>query len=387
MGLFSDILASRGGSSSSSAPAGSVDYPDYVANAYYQLLTGWREDVDMGAGTLEDLSPFHEGTHDAQGAVTPPDQPSAGWTNIMDEVMALMDGTVGGGAGSGGNPYESTLNTTIVATNPTTQLALADTEFDVVQDYGNNLDTVEDYKRFAAAAAEAYDENIGELPAISYDPDLQGLKDAFERQQMGALQRAVNRMHAGMSDVNAVHTSSFIVGDAILETEAAANRDAYARQLDLQAEQFRAQLEAQDQTNRDNRRIKLAAMENGASIMANLHQLELATGQFRSQMQFDLTRANIAADQEEQSNQIDLELAAASWEVDTLTRGMNAIGSIGGTAVIPGKLTPGQHALAQFAPSVGLAVSLATAGLGPVGIAAGFLIPQVLGTRAATGSF
>ena len=70
------------------------------------------------------------------------------------------------------------------------------------------------------------DDLLGDLTAIKAnadtiidDDDIQALVDAFESDTLPEYQRNVSRFLAGMSDINAVNSSAFLFGMAILESE------------------------------------------------------------------------------------------------------------------------------------------------------------------------
>lgn len=349
-GGFVDRLFDGG---SSSAPAGAVDYPPEIKDLYTTLMHG-----TTSGGTPIDV--------DASGNVPT-------WVSLMSEMQALI---------AAGAPQAA-----LTAINPATELTKMTDEFALMQAFGNQLDTVTTYEELVDVAAQAVESYLEAPPDIAGMIDTSEIKASFERAQKPQLMRAINRFTAGMAEVNSVHSSAFLVGLANLETEAMANVDSFSRQLDLQVDQTNRQIEGQIAASGDRNRLKIAGIESAMNMMLQLKSLEFGTNQFRSQMQFELSRADVVAKSQEQQDQLNLDLADDRWNTDIMMQAVSTIGVIGGTTVVPGKLTPLQHAFSQLGPGIGLAVAVAGAGAGGLGIAAAALVPIILGTVANTRGF
>ncbi len=338
----------------SSAPAGAVDYPAEIKDLYTILMYGTKTDSGLFATDVVGKQPV-------------------GWNSLMTEIQDLIDL---------GAPQAA-----LTAISPTVELTKMTDEFALMQAFGNKLNAVGDYEEFLDIAVQAVEGYLEAPPDIAEMINTDDVKASFERAQKPQLLRSINRFASGMADVNSVHSSSFVIGLANLETEAQANVDSFARQLDLQSDQVNRQIQGQIAASADRNRLKIAGIESAMSMMLQLKSLEFGTNQFRSQMQFELSRADIIAQTQEQQDQLNLNLADVRWSTDLLMQGVSTIGSIGGTAVIPGKLTPLQHAFSQLGPGIGLAVAVAGAGGGGAAIAASALLPIILGTVANTRGF
>lgn len=221
------------------------------------------------------------------------------WLTEVDAVIA--------GAVVGDNPY-----TTAYAYNPDTEIqdmetALAswNTEIAAIApetDWQSYFDTVKTKLDATIFSSTAVDDTV----------------NAYETAQQPAYFRAINRFTGGMSDINAVHNSSFIIGLALIEND-----------FQNSIAGFRAQIEGQ------NDRIRVGALIQATQDVMRLAQLHYGLLGSYTQVQTQISAATITAKKEQFEADLGIDVNWALWDFIPYERGGAVLASISGAPSMP----------------------------------------------------
>lgn len=184
------------------------------------------------------------------------------------------------------------------------------------------LDPDSAYTSAAATVAAAYDAEVSTSAAID------DAVEAFESAQMPAFQRSVSRFNAAMSTINAVHTSSFLGGNAILE-----------RGLQDLLADYRAKLELQRQEQRSQ------SIVTGIGLVLDVARFQLEAGRLATQIRQELSKFNIIANGDYIGNQLKVDTEAELWNLSLLQH-VRATNNISGSPTVVGDVPAWQSALA-----------------------------------------
>ncbi|MDI6785070.1 MAG: hypothetical protein QMD92_00015 [bacterium] len=157
----------------------------------------------------------------------------------------------------------------------------------------------------------------------------------------------IPEFEAGMRDINAVQTSSFVLGKSML----------YAR-VGLEA-------------------AKLALMNTNQAVDLTMRYGETLRGQLAAQM--DYSKIVIIAYKEQLEKQIDIDAEEAKWPFFEFREAGALLGSIGGSAAMQGAGKPNPMASALGGAMAGAATGAAVTAGNPLGALAGAVIGGVGG--------
>jgi hypothetical protein len=257
----------KGGGGGSS---GTSDFPDYMKAAH----GGWLD--DNGADTL------------------------------TNSVTALIE------AAHGSSPY--TGETAYAPDSDITAFLLELTEFDTVVDA---LSEETDWTSFMGTATSEIDDNV--ISDASLDAEI-AANDAIIDDRITA--EILPRFQAGMRDINAVISSSFVVGKAVIESFAQRDKDKFAGDLRLAGYGQRNEM----------------IMRGGKDIISLLG-LRL---EFLKQVAHVTTedyRIKAVLKKEELQEQLDIDERDGKWDLEMFAYGNNVLASISGAAIGTGKET------------------------------------------------
>ncbi len=221
--------------------------------------------------------------------------------------------------------------------------------------------------------------------------DVDDLVDAFEQDSQDAYFRSINRFTGGMVDVNAVHTSSFVIGLGLMEAQFLNSIMRFRAELEsgqfgnilnayvntsvgLSTAQIQAFLGAYSDylraymQNASNRSLTLAqSMQLMAGMLAN----NLDVNRSLATLKVEKERFTIGSLVEQSAKDLEMDILDARWPLELYQAGGNMLSAIHGTAVTHERTTnPGSGGW-----SGALSGSVAGAGLGnqllPGGIGAG----------------
>lgn len=259
---------------------------------------------------------------------------------------------------------------------------------------------------YTAALAKP-DDLPREQAVIVEDVDIEAAATEFDRDNLPALMRSINRMTGPMASINAVHSSTFVLGIAKLEGEHLKRVDKQRDELKNKGKLAKQQLQAQaDMREREiksiearERRMLVAvnqridkdsehkenmtiAQQRADAVLRMVHMLtvKVDSGKGASALQAEIAR--ITGDAYHRQADTDLEISEhdALWDLQQYTPLANFMAAIMGAPMQPKGLSKGQAVVsgalsgASFASMIGgAAVEGSAMGAvgGPMGMAIG----------------
>lgn len=216
---------------------------------------------------------------------------------------------------AGASPYNAAF-----AYDPDTDIDEAQARMAAYVEIIDNLDPDDDIEAFFTSAATLVDDEL--LP----DTYITDAATAFEVTNKPGYLREVQNFTAGMSDINAVHNSAFIIGLAIMETQFDAQKSMFVANFKMQREQLRANSILQVTT-----------------LMASAYQLRLSTLNQAAGMQLENARFVVAAKQNQYDKDLEIDVRDLLWDFDVLDRGGMVLGAINGAPAAPNPPGPMQQ--------------------------------------------
>lgn len=292
---------------SSGGSAGAVSYPLYMSDYFSDLTIG------LGAG--------------------------GGSTMTMDIVTAMNT------AQTGGSPYVS-----VTAYDPDTEVAAM-------------LSAISDFETLVAllSSGTGLDTVISDiLSTTRIDTEVDNAVTEFSADLADRLTvEVLPRFQAGMRDINAVVSSAFTIGQAVIETSQTRQVSKYSSELHLQ--------EAKSYN------------ENSLQIIA----LKLEYQKFLSHQTIEANRIKIVAKTEEAETNLEIDEADASWDLEVFQHGANMLAAIGGGTALSQKKKKNKMASAIGGAMTGAAAgAMIGAEVGTVGGPWGAVIGAVVGAAA-----
>ena len=300
-------MASAGGGSSS----GRIDFPDHMKTIHQD----WLDDT---------------GTDSAE-------------SSMVDAMNAAL----------GGSPYS-----TMAAYDPSTSLTAMDT---AVGAFNTRVDAL-DYDGDWEAATDA----------VVTKADVSVFDDTYINADIAAFRALVDdrinnevlpRFQGGLRDINAVMSSAFVVGEAIIESSANNDVNKYTTELKLKL-------------NIQRNDFVLKGIE---SILRNQYaivELEKNVAHYTIEAQ----RMRIAALKEKKDTENTILVKNGRWDLETFQYGANLLASIGGGTVVPSAADgPSQGVSAIGGALSGGAVGSAVSGGNPWVTGGGALIGGLIG--------
>lgn len=220
------------------------------------------------------------------------------------------------------------------------------------------------------------------LSAISTALSSQPITDAvdgYESEQTPRFMRSVSRFTASLAEVNAVQTTSFGMGLALMESEF--NNDVNKFEANLKMETFKdilvPSIQAHVQAEFAKRGYKDAFISQSVQAISQLLKTRVTSLQTAASLLAEINRISVVAKKEENDMNIELDVRDALWDLELYQHGANlmaaAPGGVGSSA--KQSLTTGQSMLggALSGASVGAEVA------GPWGAVAGAAVGGILG--------
>lgn len=250
-----------------------VDYPTYMMNVHEFLL---------------------DGTTDAGGAVET--------GGILLQIKTAI--------GTGGNPY-----TSLTAYNPTTDIASMATAIATFEATVTALNNHTDFDTIYGQAADAVDAEI--LPDTYINARMIAHATALDNE---INTKVIPRFNAGMRDINAVQTSAFVIGRAIIELDRNDKVDKFAADMRYQADAKRGDM------------IQAAAAE--------MIRLFLQKAEFQrviAALTIDQLRIAIAAQTDYKTETKAIAADLKRWPLEVYKYGANMLAGVGGgvTSSVP----------------------------------------------------
>uniref|UniRef100_A0A6M3IYU5 Uncharacterized protein n=1 Tax=viral metagenome TaxID=1070528 RepID=A0A6M3IYU5_9ZZZZ len=295
-----DLCKGGGGGGGS----GRVDYPEYMKNVHSDWLYG-TDSINSVVG--------------------------------VENITAIMATAIGASPFSGETAYD-----------PDVELDYIDVAVAGFNTAIDALSNTTDYNTAVAAAAAKVDSTIVTSAYIQEDVDefAAALDDQIES-------RVIPRYEAGMSDINAVISSAFPIGRAVIE--GFRNRD-----VAKHASGLRLQLDLER-----NRMI----LDGAGSMIKALHSRVELEGKYAALIT-DAKRIRVIAMKEQNDQDIALGEADARWDMEVFQYGANVMASIGSASVATypagSSMSKSQSALSGAAAGAAIGTAGGTPGWGTV---------------------
>jgi len=253
----------------------SVSYPEHILNMHEAWLSG------------QDMSDESWSGH-------------GNYCNVADDILAARRAT-------GGSPFAN-----VLAYNPDSQLDMAQEKLDEFLNEVLQIAPQDDVEA-AIDAVAAKLEN-----AMDYTDEIDAVVNNAEARSIAEMQRAVSRFAAGMFDLNAVMTTQFTTGIALLEQARASSVSDLEMRLHLQAKQERSTALVP---------LVAAILERSTQKAKGLQSVAALQGEFSKQY--------VVAKNEQLAMDLEMELKDATWDLDLYKYGISMLGAPAGTAAIP----------------------------------------------------
>ncbi len=313
-----ELLKGGGGAS------GSIDFPTYLKEVHADLLADGEPD-----GT--------------------------GLTLINTSLVAVMNVALG----AGGNPYvDATRPSGAKAYDPSTLLTAMQTEFsefdtavDALADtttWNSFIDNVKTKlaesgmfptPTFLDALSTALTGLTTAATSVLSSTPISDFISSVEAEELSSFQRSIGRFASGMADINAIQTSSFIIGLALREQDYENKIERLRRETHLETfrtivlEGIRAHLEAS---------LKQQGVRDqmlSVGVEQTLRLLDHKTRNLKDSAALlaEINRISIVANQEQTNTNLDLDVKEATWDLEVFSYASNLMAGISGGTGSTGK--------------------------------------------------
>lgn len=208
------------------------------------------------------------------------------------------------------------------------------------------------------------------------------------RNRMGTgLAQSYSRFTAGMFDINAVVSTVFPAGMAMLEADHTAtigNIEATLQQRALEQAIVQSGFEdiEIERMTKNLAREKLVFLLQSVETMANMQRLAVSSKTAWVQQYDAAIRLTMGAHSDEARLQIEYDLREAYNDLDVLLKGLGGLGAVNGIPTVPKELTPFQSVVSALGASASLGLTAASA-LGPAAGVAAFGVSSIFGVLGA----
>lgn len=182
--------------------------------------------------------------------------------------------------------------------------------------------------------------------------------DAYAEKTVDEFNAGVNRYSQGMAEANAVHSSAFIIGMSLLETQRVRDINTHRTVLTI-----------------ENEKAKTQYMQKAIGDMVNLMNMHMGNRLEILRWQTEIGRLGIIAKSEQFEKDIEYDREDALWDLTAIGKAANIMATPGGGLVLPEKPSRGASALsgALSGAATGAAVG------GPIGAGIGGALGAVGG--------
>ena len=203
----------------------------------------------------------------------------------------------------GTNPFSG-----LTGYNPATDITAMSAAITAFQAIVTALDSENDYDLFSTSAA-------GQVEAIYSPADNIAIRTAAHANFLDneIITKVYPRFEAGMRDINAVMTSAFVIGKAIIEMDRNDKVDKFQADMEFQAEQKRADL-----------------IQAATSEMIRMYLQKAEFGRVIAAMWIDELRLKIAANQDYLTETKAIAGDLGRWPLEAYKYGANMLAGIGG---------------------------------------------------------
>jgi len=300
--------------------------------------------------------------------------------------------------GAGGNPYdgESSFDPnaalTLVTNSP---LKKIDDQLTASKAILDAINPENDFAGYVAQAANEYTHfaDITFLDSLSSaisgllsavesalsSTAISNMVSAFEDNKKPRFLRDIGMWSAGMADINAVHTSSFIIGLALQQIEFSNSVDGYEKELkgNIYNKIVQAGIDAYVKAQTLRVHNKDSMLIQGADLMSKLESLRSQVQNNLVQLKAEIEKMTIVAMKEKTDRQLNIDVDEAKWDMEVYMYGTNVMASISGAAV--GRMGESGMTTGQSVLGGAMAGASIGAAFGPIGAGIGFLAGGLLG--------
>lgn len=328
------------GSSGGGGSSGKVDYPTYIKHIHADWLAAIS---DPAAPTVHDTI-------------------SVSMTETMDLALAT-------------NPFS-----TLLVYDPDTVLATVDAQVAAVVAlslgtlYGSydrkiigatetNLNIATDYAALVTAVKAAIDLELYSTTEV--DADITAFSDLLDDQIDSTV---LPRFRRGMQDINAVMTSAYVIGAALIEEGRTKEVAKYGTGLRLQNYSQRNQFVATSALQLI--QTKLQALTSDGDLAYRMAVSDMEFQRAVTAIMADAVRTRIVAKKEELDSELELEEKEAKWKLEVFQFGANLLAGVAGGS---SQMVPKQNKIASALGGAlsGAAAGMAMSGGNPIGGAIG----------------
>jgi hypothetical protein len=267
-----EVALCKGGSGGGGgAGSGAIDYPDYME----RIHEDWLDDT--------------------------------GTDTISDSVTSVMSSALGSSPWSGETAYD-----------PDTDITAWET---AISDFATILaglsDTVDWAALYTQAETSIPDADIAGITETEITDDVDAFSDQIDDE---ITTKVLPRFQAGMRDINAVMSSAFVLGEAIIEGFRDRDVAKHNSALRLAAAEINSKIDS------ERVQVRLKASEIMKEMMTNRVSWEQAY----AQMVAESRRIKIVAKKEETDMQLKIDEMDALWDLEVFQYGANLLAAIGG---------------------------------------------------------
>ncbi len=359
---YTGEVAQCGGGSVS----GTIDYPSYLKNVHNNWLSG-------------------DPIADSDG------------TEIVADITTFMNTAIGGF----GNPYDSEVAydpnaaVTLVADSPLDNI---ETEFAIAKGLVAGLDAAVDWKAYVTAAATKFTsfDSIdflssltaaiaGMLSAVESamsSTSITAMVTAFENNKKVRFLRQEGIFAAGMADLNAVHTSSFIIAKALNQIEFDNSVDSFERELKIGLYNtiVGAGIQGHIKAEVLQSSAKDSILMQGATTMQRIDEIKTQLTNQLSGMKAEIEKLTIIALKEQTDRDLSIDIEDASWDMSVFEYGTNVLSGIAGTSTVgrPKQTSTAQSVLGGAAAGAAIGAAIPVPGAMAIGAGAGAILGWAL---------
>lgn len=258
------------------------------------------------------------------------------------------------------SPYEDA-----VSYDPTIKLAEIKLRYDSLAAAVDRLNPKRDLEGFINTAS-----NIAEQQKLLGEGPVAEVVSNFESRQAITHARVLNRFNGAMADINAVQSSAFVIGQALIESQLQNSVDGVSADLSFRNFHMRAQFMAQV-----------------TSEFMSLTSFSIDTNRMLTSLLAEINRVTILAEKEQHDNDLRIDIDDSLWGLRTFAFAGNMLSAISGSTSLPEFGSPNDSTLggSNVTPVQGAAsgaVAGATIGAStgnPYGAAAGAVIGGIGG--------
>ena len=245
-------------------------------------------------------------------------------TNSINELLNVSHG-VAGNPYEGETAYNPNAEITFVAASP---LANINTQFDAMSTIVTAINTAGYFDDFADIdmldnLSDELANVVTAIDTVLASSTITNLVTAFENSKRPRFLRDMSMWTAGMADINAVNTSSFVIGMGLMQDEFGKSVDAF--EAELKSKLYNTVMsEAVSQYLKVNI-LRLAAKDElymkGPAVYASMAQLKT-----------EVEKLIILTMSEKSENQLRIDVDEGLWDYETYMYAGNIMSSISGAA-------------------------------------------------------